>query len=133
MNQSARVLIRLSLGGLYFWFGWMQFTDQNPIGWITFLPDWTGYLPMPGAMLVHLNGWFELVFSVMLLFGFQTRLIAGLLGFHLIVIALSVGGALGVRDLVLALCTLALTISQVDSWTLDHWFNKKRSTLATQS
>lgn len=88
--------------------------------WIGFLPIWTGYLPIPGAMLVQLNGWFEIMAAVCLCLGLYTRVVAALLALHLFGIAVSAGGAIGIRDAVLAMMGIALaTSADEDPWTLD--------------
>lgn len=122
MSFGSSIIIRYALVLLYGWFSFHQLFDPMP--WVAYLPEWTGYMPIPGEMLVRLNGWFELIFAVMLLMGFYTRFAAALLGLHLLGIAFSVGGAVGMRDTTLALCTLALVFSPADQWTLDAKWKK---------
>lgn len=131
MNQRSTLLIRYSLTALFLWFGFQQLTD--PSSWITFLPSWTGYFPIPGEMLIQLNGWFEIVAATMLGLGIWTRLVAGVLGLHLIGIAASVGGAVGMRDLALGLCTVAITLSHPDAQTLDQRLKDKQPVTPTTS
>lgn len=126
MNQRSAVLIRYALTGLFLWFGFRQLI--NPEAWTGFLPEWTGYLPMPAEMMIQLNGWLEIVAAVMMGLGIWTRLAAGVLGIHLIGIAASVGSAIGVRDAVLGLCTLAITLSSPDHWTLDYTLKQSKNT-----
>jgi uncharacterized membrane protein YphA (DoxX/SURF4 family) len=116
-NLSVRIL-RYSFFVLFLWFGLQQITD--PGTWISFLPNWTGYLPIPANMLIQINGWFEVVASVFLLTGVFTKFITAILSLHLLAIATEAGGAIGMRDLILAMMGLALTVSQPDPWTLDY-------------
>jgi uncharacterized membrane protein YphA (DoxX/SURF4 family) len=97
---------------------------MHPEFWTGFLPAWTGYLPIPSEMLVSLNGWFEIIAALALLVGVQTRIVAGLLGLHLAGIAISLGGAIGMRDGVLSLIGFAIAASPPDEWTLDMRLKK---------
>lgn len=117
MSKPSAIIIRWSLAGLYLWFGTQQLL--HPSQWTDLLPVWTGYLPVPGEMFISLNGWMEVVLGGALFLGLYARIAALILGAHLVVIALSVGGSIGVRDFVLALTTLALALSAPDAWTLD--------------
>ena len=127
MNLSlmGRVLWRWSLVGLFLWFGIQQLI--NPSSWISFLPVWTGYLPIPGEMLIRLNGWLEVCLAVALFFGCYTRFVSMVLGLHLFGIAVSAGGAIGVRDGVLALGTISVALSEPDAWTLDQRFKVRKN------
>ena len=49
----------------------------------------------------------------------HTPVIAALLGGHLLGIALTVGGAIGVRDATLAVTTLSLALAPVDPLSID--------------
>ncbi len=124
MSQASLKILRYSLFFLFVWFGYQQLV--YPESWIGFLPDWTGYLPIPAAMLVQLNGWMEIMFSFLLLFGVFTRVAVTIVSTHLFFIALWVGGAVGVRDAVLALAGFALAASKADDWTVDtkYWSKK---------
>lgn len=123
MRLRTAVLIRYAAAALFLWFGIQQLVD--PAVWVGFLPEWTGYMPIPGEMLVQLNGWLEIVLAVMLGVGFYTRVAAALLGAHLLAIAVSVGGAIGMRDAVLALVTLSLALSPSDAFTFDARYDRR--------
>lgn len=125
MTQTSAATIRYSLVLLFLWFGVQQLIDAPT--WVGFLPEWTGYIPVPGELFVQLNGWMEVVFAVLLMLGVFTRVVAAVLGVHLLFIAVSVGGAIGVRDAVLGLVTIALALSPVDGWTLDARTNNHSS------
>lgn len=123
MSKPSSIIIRWSLSALFLWFGTQQLL--NPSMWIGFLPAWTGYFPIPGEMLVQLNGWMEVVLAISMAAGIFTRHVAAILGGHLLFIAISVGGAIGVRDMALAAVTLALAFSAPDAWSLDSRLDKK--------
>lgn len=123
MSKISTIIIRLAYCALFFWFGTSQLID--PGAWTSFLPEFVGYIPIPGEMLVRFNGWAEVVAATMLLLGCYTRLVAGFLGAHLLAIALTVGGAIGVRDGVLGLTVLSFVFSKPDEWTLD-WRSSQR-------
>lgn len=111
------IIVRYASVALFLWFGVAQLTD--PIMWSGFLPEWTGSFPMSGATLVQLNGLFEIVLALALGVGVFTRVVATLLGIHLLGIAMTVGGAIGVRDAVLAVMTTSLAFAAPDRLTLD--------------
>ena len=117
MNLASRVVLRWSWALLFVWFGTQQLL--HPSQWVTFLPMWTGYFPIPAEMLIQLNGWMELCLAALLLLGCFTRLSALLLAAHLAGIAVSVGGAIGVRDAALAMAGISLALGEPDAWTLD--------------
>lgn len=125
MERNSAVLIRFVISALFLWFGTQQLLDAG--AWVGFLPEFSGYLPIPGEMLVQLNGLFEVVAGLMLFAGVYTRVVAFLLGAHLAAISLTVGGAIGVRDATLAAVTLALAWSAPDEYTYDQKQAKRAS------
>ncbi len=125
MTSASRILLRWSWAALFIWFGTQQLL--NPSDWVGFLPVWTGYLPVPGEMLIQLNGWLEVCFAVALLLGCFTRLVSALLAVHLFGIAVSAGGAIGVRDAALSAVGVSLALSEPDAWTIDQRFRRYNS------
>lgn len=115
--EKTIIALRLSLAALFFWFGFQQWLA--PDAWVSFLPSWTGYLPVPANTFIMINGWTEIVGATALLLGIWVRPVSVLLGLHLLGIAVSAGGAIGVRDAVLAAATLSLSLSPADKYTLD--------------
>lgn len=105
MNARASLLLKYSLLGVFLYFGLQQLIA--PADWVGLLPSWTGYLPIPGEMIIRWNGWFEVVAVAMIALNLWTRHIMGLLGIHLFFIALTLDGPTRVRDLGLALATLS--------------------------
>lgn len=116
-SHASIALLRATYVGLFLWFGIQQVTD--PTAWISFLPEFTGYLPIPGEILVQLNGWLEICLAALLAAGVYTRAIAAFLALHLLGIAITAGGATGVRDTGLAMIGIALALQPTDPWTLD--------------
>lgn len=110
-------LIRFTIVALFLWFGSQQLIDAA--SWTAFLPGWVGYFPIPAETIIQWNGLFEVIGALMLAVGAYVRIVAALLGLHLMGIAASVGGAIGVRDAALAVCTLALVIAPTDEWSID--------------
>ncbi|MEK7459377.1 MAG: DoxX family membrane protein [Patescibacteria group bacterium] len=111
------IIVRYAAVALFLWFGIAQLTA--PENWVGFLPEWTGYFPMPASMIVQLNGLTEVVLALALGIGVFTRVVAVLLGIHLLGIAITAGGAIGVRDAVLAVMTTSLAFAAPDRLTLD--------------
>ncbi len=114
---AGQVVLRYSWAFLFFWFGFAQLTDAA--SWVIYLPEWTGYFPIPGEIIVQINGLFEICCATLLALGIHTRIIAGFLALHLIGIAASIGGATGVRDAVLGAAGIAIALQTPDALTLD--------------
>lgn len=123
MSKYSAILLRFSMAGVFLWFGYMQLTDAA--AWIGFLPEWLGYIPVSSEVIVQVNGWLEVLLAISMIAGVWTRVVAAILGVHLMGIAIMVGGATGVRDAGLALATLSLVLANVDSWTLDSVLIKR--------
>jgi excinuclease ABC subunit A len=71
--RASQIVLRWSFALLFAWFGLQQFL--HPADWVGFLPEWTGYMPIPGEMFVRLNGWIEFVCCIALFVGCYTRLV----------------------------------------------------------
>lgn len=125
MHEYAARIARYTAVGLFLWFGFAQIL--NPGMWLSFLPTWTGYFPIPGEMLVQWNGWFEITAAFALLLGVYTRPVALVLGVHLLLIGLSVSGATAVRDIALGLFVISVGVQKADVWTVDHVLAQKTS------
>lgn len=118
MNSKALALLRYSWVVLFLWFGFQQLTDAA--SWVGFLPEWVGYMPIPAEMIVQVNGWLEITAALAMLTGSYLKIVAGFLSLHLMFIAISVGGAVGMRDAVLAMIGVSLVMTEPDKWTLDY-------------
>ena len=116
----APVVLRLALAALFLWFGFSQVMDSS--GWVSWLPVWATHLGwMSPTGFVLFNGWFEVVLGTLLAVGYLTRWVALLLALHILVIAYEVGyNDIGVRDFVLAVATLALSLGGPDWLTFDR-------------
>lgn len=121
-DHLVPLILRLGLAVVFVWFGGHQLF--LPSDWTTFLPGFTANPWLSPESIILLNGWLEVIGSLMLVAGFWTRPVALILGLHLLFIALATGGAIGMRDFGLTVACLALTLSTVDDWTLDHYFQK---------
>lgn len=122
---GPRVVTRLSLALLFLWFGLKQVLA--PADWTPFLPTWIGFLPLEEVMLVRLHGIFEVTAGALLMIGAYARVSAFLLGANLAVIAMYLGGPIGVRDGALALVTLMLAAEPTDRFTLDARFSTRNT------
>lgn len=125
MQLAARLVLRYSWSLLFLWFGTQQV--MNPSDWVAFLPEMTGYLPMPAEMLIQLNGWMEVCCAILLAAGLFTRVMAIILAGHLAGIAVTVGGAIGVRDAALAAAGLSIALTGPDAWSLDTKLRKDKT------
>ncbi len=111
------LILRLSLAFVFLWFGFSQWSDAAL--WVSFVPAWMTNFINAGT-LVYLNGTFEIIAGIMLALGILPRLVAVLLGLHLLFISLSIGltSATGVRDIGLALATISLSLIGTDPFVL---------------
>ncbi|MFZ1020168.1 MAG: DoxX family membrane protein [Minisyncoccia bacterium] len=116
-------VLRLAMAAVILWFSAAQFSNAS---------QWTAYVPdsvvsttgLSAIALVYFNAVFELVFGLLLLFGWQTRLVAFLLTAHLFDIMYIVGyGEIGVRDFGLAFATFVVFMNGADPLCVQ---NKKR-------
>jgi len=110
----APSVLRYGMTVVILWFSLQQFLNAG---------QWTAYVPdsivsishMNAVTLVYFNALFELVFGLMLLIGWQTRISALLLSLHLFDIMWVVGyGEIGVRDFGLAVATLVIFMNGTD-------------------
>jgi len=107
-------VLRYGITAVILWFSLAQFFNAS--AWISYIPD--SIVAMTGlsaVTLVYFNAVFELIFGVLLLFGWQTRLAALLLAIHLFDIMYVVGyGEIGVRDFGLAVATFVIFMNGPD-------------------
>ena len=117
MSKISYVIIRFTMAALFLWFGTQQILHTS--AWIGFLPEWAFNMPLSPERFVLANGMFEVVSALLLIAGLFTRWVAAALGAHLLMIALTVGGDIGVRDAALGLTAIAMFFTSPDAWTLD--------------
>ena len=119
METYGHAVTRIGLSGVLLWFGVSQVMSPA---------DWTGYLPemvlsltgMSGTALVGLNGAIEVACGALLLIGLFTRLVAFVMGVHLMLIAASLGNsAVAIRDWGLAAACLSLVFTGPGAWAFD--------------
>ena len=120
LKTHAPVVLRYAMSLVIIWFSLQQFT--NPGNWIAYVPDSVvTFLHTNPLTLVHFNAWFELIFGIFLVLGWNTRLAAFLLALHLLDIMWVVGyGEIGVRDFGLAIATLVVCMNGADLLCLDN-------------
>jgi uncharacterized membrane protein YphA (DoxX/SURF4 family) len=125
INKNYSVIIlRIGLVIVYLWFGINQLIDpQRFVGW---LPNEASLIPTDPINLILLNGIFEILLSLAILFGIYIRYASWLLSLHLFAIAYTIGlNETGIRDIGLAFATLALGFSEPDKYTLDKKLENK--------
>jgi uncharacterized membrane protein YphA (DoxX/SURF4 family) len=112
-------VLRYAMSAVILWFSIQQFFHTAT--WTAYVPDSaTAMTGLSATTLVYFNAIFELVFGLMLVFGWQTRIAALLLGLHLLDIMWVVGyGEIGVRDFGLAIATLVICMNGPDIFCLD--------------
>jgi len=105
-QEYGHVLLRISLGIVFLWFGISQL--YAPANWIGFVPEFMASL-YSAQVLVILNGSLEVFLGLMMISGVYVRVASLILGIHLTMIGVSMGyTATAVRDIGLGLATLAI-------------------------
>ncbi len=127
-STAPLAVIRTGLALVFLWFAVQQFLYTQM--WISYIPDWVINLSkLDSTTLVHINGAFEFVFGMALLFGVCTRVSALLLGLHMAEIAYTVGyNAVGVRDFGLTIATIGIFLYGADQFCIDRLFVKEDET-----
>ena len=106
-NEWGILVLRLGLAMLFLWFGFSQLLDG--LSWVSWVPEWAvNLLHIPPAMIVLLNGSFEVVAGSLLALNIWVRWAALLLALHLLVLIFEIGPtAIGVRDFAIMMATFA--------------------------
>ncbi|MEI6659962.1 MAG: DoxX family protein [bacterium] len=120
LKACAPAVLRYSMAMVILWFSIQQFMNAN--AWTAYVPDSVVSMSHLNAItLVYFNALFELVFGIMLILGYRTRLSAILLSLHLLDIMYVVGyGEIGVRDFGLAMATFVVFMNGYDNLCLDY-------------
>lgn len=128
-KQAGAAVVRIGVALVYIWFGFSQLL--HPSMWTSLVPSYAAtIIPTSVLNIVLLNGVFELIFGLLLLVGFWTRIAAGLLALHAIHIVTVVGySPIGVRDFGIMMAAIGTFLNGIDSWTLEY----KMSGRLTQS
>ncbi len=120
-SSYAPAIVRIGMSLVFLWFGSNQLMDASR--WVALVPEWVAQIVGSATLLVHMNGWFEIVAGLCLLVGFQVRIVSLLLGLHLIGIASGFGlTAVGVRDFGLSIATFSIFFAGYDRLSLDKKF-----------
>lgn len=114
LETYSGAVLRYGMSAVILWFSVQQFLHTDL--WTAYVPD--GIVAMThlsATTLVYGNALFELVFGILLVFGWQVRIVALLLAIHLFDIMYVVGyGEIGVRDFGLALATFTIFMNGGD-------------------
>jgi uncharacterized membrane protein YphA (DoxX/SURF4 family) len=114
MKIYAPSVLRLAMVAVILWFSLQQFLHNDQ--YMAYVPDSVVALShLSATVLVFFNAVFELVFGVLLAFGWQTRIVSLLLALHLFDIMYVVGyGQIGARDFGLAVATFVVFMNGPD-------------------
>lgn len=109
-HEWGVLVLRLGLAAMFLWFGFSQLLDG--LNWVGWVPEWAvNLLHLPPAMIVLLNGAFEVVAGGLIACNILTRWAALALAAHLALITIEIGMTqIGVRDFGLTVATLALAL-----------------------
>ena len=120
IETNAATVLRLGISIVILWFSLQQFIHGAP--YTAYVPDSIVALShMSASTIVFFNALFELIFGLMLAFGWKIRIAALLLALHLFEIMYTVGyGEIGVRDFGLAVATLVIWMNGPDLFCIDQ-------------
>ncbi len=121
-SKYAPMILRYGLALVFLWFGISQLLD--PEMWIGYLPGFLQSMSNP-SVFIYANAVFEIVASILLIFGIWTRWVSGLLALHLAGITATIGlTSVGVRDFGLTIAAFALAFYGSDDWCLENKWKK---------
>lgn len=122
-SKYAPSLVRVSIAGVFLWFGINQLLEPN--NWTGFLPLWADNLPLSLETLIYLHGSFETILGAVLLVGYKPRIIAALLALSLTMTTIHLNyGPVMVRDIALIGATLSIVLHGDDPLTLPRLMRK---------
>ena len=124
-SSYAPIVMRYGLAAVFLWFGMNQlFNTSNFIGYLPDILFNSGY----ASSFVVLNAVFEIIAAILLILGRFTRVIAAILGLHLLGIMFDLGyGETLVRDFGIFIGTLGIFLHGPDKWCLDSKYGGGRS------
>lgn len=124
--QRANWILKIGLGLTILWFGVSQLLD--PAQWIGYLPSWVfGIDFVTPITLVYLNGIFETVFGLLLIFSQFPRIVSIILAVHMGLIIGHLGyNDLAVRDFGLLAGFVALAFMNKDNSILNKFIKKDK-------
>jgi len=114
IETTASAVLRYGISAVILWFSIQQFIHNS--SYVGFIPDSIVYIThISASTLVYFNAIFELIFGLLLIFGWQTRIVATLLALHMFDIMWVVGyGDIGVRDFGIAVGILVVAMNGSD-------------------
>jgi uncharacterized membrane protein YphA (DoxX/SURF4 family) len=117
-HDWAPVVVRWGLSLVFLWFGLNQlFNAQAFVG---YLPGFSSSLPLAPTLVVMISGTMEIALGMLLLLGLFTRVVALLLGIHLLGIIITLGyNEIAVRDAGLLIALISVFLHGADELSAD--------------
>jgi uncharacterized membrane protein YphA (DoxX/SURF4 family) len=123
-HQTTAGVVRIALSLVFLWFGATGIF--NPGALAGYVPSWAYALGDP-LTLVRLNGALDATIGLVLLIGWQVRIVATIGGLHILGVAAGLGyNDVMIRDIGLALAAFGIAIGGPDPWSLDERMRKKK-------
>lgn len=117
LDRSASFVLRVGVGAAILWFGINELLD--PASWTVWVPTWALGFGLSKLQILYLNGAFESIASIFVIFGIWTRSIAFLMFLHMGLIVYDIGvSPVGVRDFAIAIALLAMSLKNPDEFSL---------------
>ena len=125
-DALSTLLLRIGLGGVFFWFGLDKYHD--PHAWHTWVPVVIqGKLPVAMDLFLRIQGVTEMVFGALIVTGLFTRFACLICAAFILTVLhyFGLNQAL-IRDLALFMICLSLLVSGPKQISFDHLFFSRR-------
>jgi uncharacterized membrane protein YphA (DoxX/SURF4 family) len=107
-------VLRIGISLVMLWFGTMQII--SPENWTGFLPGITNSLPLSQITFIYLNGIFEIIFGLLMMFNIWKKLTSGLLAIHMLGIVFTLlsqgSNAIAVRDFAIFVALVSIFLQK---------------------
>jgi len=127
MDKYSKEILRIWISLVYLWFGFSQLFD--PVSWIWWLPEWISVFPIDANIFIYANWGFEVILWLLLIFWFQTRIVALLMSIHMLIMVIHVWNQVWynetfVRDFWILVANVVIFLNGKDSLCLDTKISK---------
>lgn len=111
LEKHAKLFLRVGLAFAFLWFGFKTLT--NPEMFQSLVPAWTASF-IGTLTLLKIHGAFELIFGFLLLIGYKTKIVSGLLLLSLLATIFSLSyGPVMIRDITIALALFSVFLESL--------------------
>jgi uncharacterized membrane protein YphA (DoxX/SURF4 family) len=130
MDKYSKEILRIWISLVYLLFGFSQLFD--PVSLVWWLPEWISVFPVDANIFIYANWGFEVILWLLLIFWFQTRIVALLMSIHMLIMVIHVWNQVWyngtfVRDFWILVANVVIFLNGKDSLCLDTKLSKKEA------